>query len=62
MARWTDGFSKRLTSYGDDAFSLYLRKVFLKSMGYSEEALDRPIVGITNTFSSYNSCHATVPK
>ncbi|MGI9382878.1 MAG: IlvD/Edd family dehydratase [Methyloligellaceae bacterium] len=62
MARWTDGFSKRLTSYGDDAFSLYLRKVFLKSMGYSEEALDRPIIGITNTFSSYNSCHATVPK
>ncbi len=56
------GFSARLTSYGDNAFSLYLRKVFLKSMGYSEEALSRPIIGITNTFSSYNSCHATVPK
>jgi len=56
------GLSSRLTSYGDDAFSLYLRKVFLKSMGYSEESLDRPIIGITNTFSAYNSCHATVPK
>ncbi|MEC9368498.1 MAG: IlvD/Edd family dehydratase [Pseudomonadota bacterium] len=56
------GLSARLTSYGDDAFSLYLRKVFLKSMGYSEEALNRPIVGITDTFSAYNSCHATVPK
>ncbi|MGD9866416.1 MAG: IlvD/Edd family dehydratase [Hyphomicrobiales bacterium] len=56
------GLSSRLTSYGDDAFSLYLRKVFLKSMGYSEEALGRPIVGITNTYSAYNSCHATVPK
>lgn len=56
------GLSSRLTSYGDDAFSLYLRKVFLKSMGYSEDALNRPIIGITNTFSAYNSCHATVPK
>lgn len=56
------GFSKKLTSYGDPAFSLFLRKTFLKSMGYSEEALERPIVGITNTYSAYNSCHATVPK
>jgi dihydroxy-acid dehydratase len=56
------GLASRLIQYGDDAFSLYLRKVFLKSMGYSEEALDRPIIGITNTYSAYNSCHATVPK
>lgn len=56
------GLSSNLTSYGDNEFSLYLRKVFLKSMGYSEEALDRPIIGITNTFSAYNSCHATVPN
>src|SRR5690606_30723970 len=56
------GLSANLTSYGDDAFSLYLRKVFLKSMGYSEDALNRPIIGITNTYSAYNSCHATVPK
>lgn len=56
------GLSANLTSYGDDAFSLYLRKVFLKSMGYSEDALNRPIIGITNTYSAYNSCHATVPN
>ncbi len=31
-------------------------------MGYSDDALDRPIVGITNTFSEYNACHATVPQ
>jgi dihydroxy-acid dehydratase len=30
-------------------------------MGYSKEATDRPIVGITNTFSSYNACHRSVP-
>ena len=30
------GLYSKLTSYGDDEFSVYLRKVFLKSMGYSE--------------------------
>lgn len=56
------GLYSKLTSYGDDEFSVYLRKVFLKSMGYSEDSLERPIVGIVNTFSAYNSCHATVPS
>ena len=31
-------------------------------MGYSDEALDRPIVGITNTYSDYNPCHGNVPQ
>ncbi len=52
---------KGLTSYGDPAFSLFLRKVFIKAMGYSDDALDRPIVGITNTYSDYNPCHGNVP-
>ncbi len=61
MTSWSGGFRKTLTRYGDDAFSLFLRKVFLKAMGYSDAALDRPIIGITNTHSAYNSCHANVP-
>ena len=56
------GFDDKLISYGDNAFSRYLRTVFLKSMGYTDDALDRPIIGIANTYSAYNSCHATVPK
>ncbi len=56
------GFDDKLISYGDDAFSRYLRTVFLKSMGYTDDALNRPIIGIVNTYSAYNSCHATVPK
>ncbi|MGA7327412.1 MAG: IlvD/Edd family dehydratase [Rhodomicrobium sp.] len=52
---------KGLTSYGDPAFSLFLRKVFIKAMGYSDDVLDRPIVGITNTYSDYNPCHGNVP-
>ena len=58
MAR---GLRKDLTSYGDPDFSLFLRKAFIKAMGYSDDALDRPIVGITNTYSDYNPCHGNVP-
>jgi dihydroxy-acid dehydratase len=57
----TKGLRKGLTNYGDEAFSLFHRKVFIKAMGYSDEALDRPIIGITNTYSDYNPCHGNVP-
>jgi dihydroxy-acid dehydratase len=55
------GLRKDLVSYGDPAFSLFLRKAFIKAMGYSDDALDRPIVGITDTYSDYNPCHGNVP-
>jgi dihydroxy-acid dehydratase len=57
----TAGLRKGLTNYGDAGFSLFLRKAFIKAMGYSDDALDRPIVGIANTFSDYNPCHGNVP-
>src|ERR687887_2723052 len=57
----TNGLRKGLTSYGDAGFSLFLRKAFIKAMGYSDDALERPIVGITNTYSDYNPCHGNVP-
>ena len=56
------GMRKGLTAYGDEEFSLFLRKAFIKAMGYSDEALDRPIIGITNTYSGFNACHRTVPE
>jgi dihydroxy-acid dehydratase len=56
------GMRKGLTSYGDERFSLFLRKAFIKAMGYSDEALERPIIGITNTYSAYNACHRNVPE
>src|SRR4051812_36642201 len=57
-----NGLRKGLTSYGDAGFSLFLRKAFIKAMGYSNDALNRPIVGITNTYSDYNPCHGNVPQ
>src|SRR5687768_10890965 len=56
------GMRKGLTAYGDEGFSLFLRKAFIKAMGYSDDALERPIIGITNTFSGFNACHRTVPE
>src|SRR6187455_1473661 len=60
--KMADGLRKGLTSYGDAGFSLFLRKAFIKAMGYSDDALNRPIVGITNTHSDYNPCHGNVPQ
>jgi len=58
----SSGLRQGLTSYGDAGFSLFLRKAFIKAMGYSDGALGRPIVGITNTYSDFNPCHGNVPQ
>src|SRR5215218_4195140 len=55
------GMRQGLATYGDTGFSLFLRRAFIKAMGYSDDALERPIVGITNTYSDYNPCHGNVP-
>ncbi|THZ86776.1 putative dihydroxy-acid dehydratase [Aureobasidium pullulans] len=56
------GLRQGLTSYGDAHFSLFLRKVFIKAAGYSDDALSRPVIGIINTHSGFNPCHAQVPQ
>ncbi len=61
MSEHPSGMRKGLANYGDGGFSLFLRKAFIKAMGYTDGALERPIVGITDTFSGYNACHRNVP-
>jgi dihydroxy-acid dehydratase len=56
------GMRKGLTSYGDADFSLFLRKAFIKGAGYSDSALDRPVIGIADTGSGYNPCHGNMPQ
>ena len=55
------GFSRRLTSYADPEFSRYMRRAFLASAGYDREDLERPVIGIVDTSSDYNTCHRTMP-
>jgi dihydroxy-acid dehydratase len=55
-------FRRGLTNYGDRDFSIYLRRSFASSMGYSREMLDRPIVGIAHSASGFNNCHRHFPE
>ena len=55
------GLAGGLTNYGDPAFARYLRRSFAKSMGYTDESLDKPIVGICYTESGFNNCHRHFP-
>jgi dihydroxy-acid dehydratase len=56
------GLRSRLSKYGDEDFAFFLRRGFLKGAGYTDEALDKPIVGILSTASDFNPCHATAPQ
>ncbi len=56
------GLAKGLTNYGDAGFSLYLRRSFAKSMGYSSDMLSRPVVGIADSKSGFNNCHRHFPE
>src|SRR5689334_20890788 len=56
------GLRSRLAQYGDEDFAFFLRRGFLKGAGYTDDALDRPIVGVLSTASDFNPCHRTAPQ
>ena len=56
------GLRKGLTNYGDQGFSLFLRKAFIKGSGYTDATLDRPVIGIADTGSAFNPCHGNMPQ
>jgi dihydroxy-acid dehydratase len=56
------GIDGNLTSYGDVEFSKYIRRAFLASAGFDAVDLSRPIVGIVDTSSDYNTCHRQMPE
>ncbi len=62
MSEHTTGIGHGLTNYGDRDFSLYLRRSFAKSMGYSRAMLEKPVVGIAYTPSGFNNCHRHFPE
>ena len=49
------GIANGLTNYGDRDFSLYLRRSFAQSMGYSLDMLKKPVVGIAYTPSGFTT-------
>src|SRR5712671_6852512 len=62
MTQRTHGLEHGLTNYGDPDFSLYLRRSFAQSMGYSRAFLEKPVVGIAYTPSGFNNCHRHFPE
>ncbi len=58
----TAGLAGGLTSYGDDGFSLFVRRAFLSGSGVDAEDLSRPIVAIADTTSDYTPCHRQMPE
>ncbi|CAN5808257.1 IlvD/Edd family dehydratase [soil metagenome] len=53
---------RRLTGYGDPAFSTYLRGAFAAGRGLTRAAhADRPVVGIADISIDVQSCHASMP-
>jgi dihydroxy-acid dehydratase len=56
------GLRSRLAQYGDEEFALFLRRGFLKAAGFTDDALERPIVGVLSTASDFNPCHATAAR
>src|ERR671922_2785990 len=62
MTEHLHGLKHGLTNYGDPDFSLYLRRSFAQSMGYSRTALEKPVVGVAYTPSGFNNCHRHFPE
>ena len=56
------GFLRGLQSYGDRDFSIYMRRAFARSQGFTLEELERPIIGIAFTHSRFNPCHRHFPE
>jgi dihydroxy-acid dehydratase len=56
------GLARGLTNYGDADFSLYLRRSFARSMGYSTDMLSRRVVGICQAAGGFNNCHRHFPE
>src|SRR3954468_6850250 len=56
------GFGRGLVNYGDQAFSLYMRRSFTSSMGYSRAMMNKPVIGIANSASGFNNCHRHFPE
>ena len=43
--------------YGGDDLGSFLHRVFAKGMGYGDDELRRPVIGICSTWSELNHCN-----
>ncbi|MBX3068858.1 MAG: dihydroxy-acid dehydratase [Thermomicrobiales bacterium] len=48
----------KLTWYGDADFSTFMRRAFAKGMGLTDQDLEKPVIGIANSWSELNHCNS----
>jgi dihydroxyacid dehydratase/phosphogluconate dehydratase len=51
------GYRTGVTNSGDPEFSAFLRGAYARGFGLTEKDLERPIIGIAQTWSELNPCH-----
>jgi dihydroxyacid dehydratase/phosphogluconate dehydratase len=56
----TDGASRSGTFFGERGVAGFTHRAFLKSMGFDDADMHRPIIGICNTFSELNNCNSNL--
>lgn len=56
------GLRRGMTNYGYPDFSLYLHRSFARTMGYSSQISDHPVVGIVDSTSGLNNCRSQIPE
>jgi dihydroxy-acid dehydratase len=49
--------SRSQTFFGESGVAGFTHRAFVKSMGYDDADMARPIIGICNTYSELNNCH-----
>lgn len=58
----SDEKNRSTTFFQDDFTAGLIHRTFTKSMGFDEEDMRKPVIGICNTFSELNNCHAHFPQ
>jgi dihydroxy-acid dehydratase len=51
------GDNRGASFFGEPGVAGFIHRAFTKSMGFDDEDLGRPIIGICNTYSELNNCH-----
>src|SRR5947207_2495447 len=49
--------ARSASRYGDPGLAGFISRSFAKSMGFSDEDLRKPVIGIAQTWSEFNNCH-----
>lgn len=49
--------ARSASRYGDPGLAGFIARSFAKSMGFSDEDLRKPVIGIAQTWSEFNNCH-----